>query len=184
MASFLLGEAMGRQELGLKISVPRRTVRISILILCALTYAATFPVFFLLSPDYRRLVTAALLFSFPGVVTRHILGSLLNSQIPSFPIGTFASNILATTISAVSYVIQHLNPTACNSTTFVMLQGLVDGYTGCLSTVSTYAAEIHVMSRRHAWRYTLVSCIAAQAVLVLVIGTTTWKGVVQVSSGC
>jgi fluoride ion exporter CrcB/FEX len=184
MASFLLGEAMGRQELGLKINIPKRTVRITILTVSILIYAATFPVFFLLSSEYRGMVTAALLFSFPGVITRHILGTLFNSKIPSFPIGTFASNILATVITAVSYVLQHVDPAACDPTAFTMLQGLVDGYTACLSTVSTYAAEIHVMNRRHAWRYSLVSCVAAQVVLILVIGIAKWKVGLQASTGC
>ena len=175
---------MGRQNLHLKPKIPRSTFRAVILTVSILTYAACLPAFFLLSPDYRGVATAALLFSFPGVLTRHLLGTLLNSKIPSFPIGTFASNTIATAISAISYVFQHVNPISCNLTTLAMLQGLVDGYTGCLSTVSTYAAEIHFMSRRHSWRYALVSWAAAQAVLVLVIGTATWRGAVQTSAEC
>lgn len=184
MAAFLLGEAVGRQDFHLKLDIPRRIVRMAILTLSVLTYAATFLAFFLLSPEYRGTVTAALLFSFPGVITRHILGSLLNSRKPSFPIGTFTSNILGTLISAISYVIQHVEPMACRSTTVAMLQGVVDGYTGCLSTVSTYAAEINVMSRRHGWRYALVSWFTAQAVLVVVIGSARWSGSLQILKEC
>ena len=184
MAAFLLGEAIGRHDLQLKVNIPSRTVRIVILTLSLLTYAASFAAFFLLSPDYRGVVTASLLFSFPGVVTRHILGSLLNSRIPSFPIGTFSSNILATVISAISFVLQNVGPIKCHSTPVAMLQGVVDGYTGCLSTVSTFAAEIHVMSRRHAWRYAIVSCLTAQVVLVLVIGSAKWSGAFQTVTDC
>lgn len=184
MASFLLGKEIGRQDLRLKLEIPKRTVRGAILMFSILAYAACFPAFFLLSPDYRGAVTAALLFSFPGVVTRHLLGTVLNHRMPSFPIGTFASNILGTAISAMSYVLQHIEPVVCHSAGVAILQGIVDGYTGCLSTVSTYAAEINVMNRRHAWRYTLVSWLTAQVILVLVIGSAKWSGAFQTSTDC
>jgi CrcB protein len=155
-----------------------------VLVLSPIVYLAAFPPFFLLSPDYRSKATAALLFAYPGALTRHLLGSVLNSKIPSFPLGTFGSNTMGTIVSALAYVFQNLPQDHCNGTKDAMLQGLVDGYAGCLSTVSTFIAEMHLLNRRHAWTYVLTSWIIAQVFLILIIGSTYWARGLDISKTC
>ena len=130
------------------------------------------------------MVTAALLFAFPGALTRHLLGAALNSRVPSFPLGTFTSNMLGTITSALAYLLQNLGPIECNITSTGLLQGLADGYAGCLSTVSTYVAEINLMSNHHAWIYACASWVCAQVLLVVLLGSAQWSGVLSVGASC
>ncbi|KAG8803341.1 hypothetical protein FRC16_006086 [Serendipita sp. 398] len=176
MGSFLLGLSIGHHEFQVTPSIPPRKLRLLIAVVSLLAYIACFPLFFLLSPSYRSMATAALLFSWPGSLTRHLFGSFLNARVPHFPLGTFLSNMLGTCVTSVAYVLQNLDAIHCNITAMALLQGLSDGYAGCLSTVSTYAVEVNLMSRRHGWRYVLASWITAQLILVLIVGSPKWSG--------
>ncbi len=65
--------------------------------------------------------------------------------------------------------------------TVALLQGLADGFCGCLSTVSSWAAEVHQLATvdaqpRRAIAYSLGSVAAAQAILlpVFLLGRASW----------
>jgi len=147
-------------------------------------YALTIPMYFVLSPSFRSKATAALLFSFPGALTRYLLGVYLNPLHKGVPPGTFAANTLGTGFLAMFHVLQRsrhgtLGPTAC-----VMLQGLIDGYCGCLSTVSTFASELRTLKKWHAWRYAAMSVLVGQALMVLIVGGAEWSGAVHDQLAC
>ncbi|KAK0206669.1 CrcB-like protein-domain-containing protein [Desarmillaria ectypa] len=152
-----------------KIPPPTFIIRYSISAVCVLIYAATFPLYFRLDPDFRHQATSALLFAFPGALTRYVLSTQLNPLLTYFPLGTFAANSLATAFLATFHVLQRKTPSvswsACST-----LQGLSDGYCGCLSTISTFAVEVKTLKRwANVW-YVLASWVTAQLLLLVIVG--------------
>ncbi|TEB35659.1 hypothetical protein FA13DRAFT_1753220 [Coprinellus micaceus] len=146
---------------------PPRWQRHTASAVCALVYGATIVTYFLLSASFRSEATAAVLFSYPGTLTRYILSIGLNPRFKALPTGTLAANTVGTALLAGFHVLQNLNapisPYACS-----VLQGLIDGYCGCLTTVSTFAAE--------ACRYVVVSWVLGQAMMLLILGPSYWTG--------
>ena len=55
-----------------------------------------------------------------------------------------------------------------------VLQGVMDGYCGCLTTVSTWISELVGVRRRHAYRYGISSVLVALAFLVVIMGSMQW----------
>jgi fluoride ion exporter CrcB/FEX len=174
----------------------RAKVRAVLFTLSAAAYILAIVFYFVLSKHYRHQATAALLFSVPGALLRHVVSIKLNPRHRSFPLGTFAVNIFATILIGACYSLQRwrvhgdsaetleehkygiVGPLGC-----VMLQALEDGFCGCLSTVSTFAVEIRGL-RRMAWRYVAVSLGMGQLVLVLVVGVPWWSGAVEEGRMC
>ncbi|KAH7104926.1 CrcB-like protein-domain-containing protein [Auriculariales sp. MPI-PUGE-AT-0066] len=135
-------------------------------ILCLCTFLATIPAFVLLPKFDRFVVCSALLYSYPGTLLRYTLGTKLNN--PRFPYGTFAANVLGTALLAAFYVLRS-SSVSTNFNACIVIQGLSDGLCGCLTTVSTFAAEIRAANSKTAWTYTAASVLAAQLVCVLVL---------------
>ncbi|KAL0949493.1 hypothetical protein HGRIS_009547 [Hohenbuehelia grisea] len=161
----------------------KRTPRYAISVVSVLCLAAVFPTFFRLPTDFRHRATAALLFAYPGVLTRYFLSLGLNPLNPSFPVGTFAANMLGTALVATFHVLQSTrqppSPTSC-----AILQGLIDGYCGCLTTVSTFAVEVVSF---HIWkgsRYVLGSWVVAQLLLLVILGPSFWSAHVSKTITC
>lgn len=162
---------------------PGRALRYSLTILSVLIYVATIPAYFFLPSEYRHQATAALLFSFPGTMTRYMLSIYLNPLNKSLPLGTFTANVFGTALLGTFHVLQStLTPpsrTAC-----VLLQGLGDGYCGCLTTVSTFAAEVGALKERKAWFYAVVSWGTGQLLLLVILGPSFWVGRVSEQRMC
>lgn len=107
---------------------------------------------FVLSPyDWRtgRRVSLSLVVAPPATWIRWWLAAYLNPRSPEWiKWGTFASNMLSTSILATSVLLQFTLPTAksillqCQA-----LQSLQDGFSGCLSTIPVREAQIHRPSR-------------------------------------
>lgn len=149
--------------------------RYSLSVTAVLTYAATFLTYFLLADKFRHQATAALLFSFPGTLTRYTLSVMLNSRFKALPVGTLAANSLGTALLATFHVLQSTMPPP-SANTCSILQGLIDGYCGCLTTVSTFAAEVHTLRDWKAFRYVIVSCLTGQGLMLVIFGTSIWTG--------
>ncbi|KAF9567338.1 hypothetical protein CPC08DRAFT_681139 [Agrocybe pediades] len=160
-----------------------RPLRYSLSCLAILTYGATFFTFFFLPSSFRHQATAALIFSFPGALTRYLLSITLNQRSKALPLGTLAANTLGTALLAAFHVLQSistpLSPNAC-----ALLQGLADGYCGCLTTVSTFAAEVRDFPTRKAVRYVIVSWVLGQVMMVLILGSSIWTGHAQKHITC
>jgi len=148
---------------------PRPAVRYALSAVGVLVYAATFPAYAKLPQSYRSQAVASLLFSFPGTLSRYLLALSMNTVMKKIPLGTMAANVLGTGLLGVFHVLQnkrpYVSPHACST-----LQGLIDGFCGALTTVSTFAVELSVMKgRRYAWIYGGISIIISQLLLVVII---------------
>jgi fluoride exporter len=100
---------------------------------------------------WRGRAVFALVFAPLGCLSRFYASLYLNKLTPSFPLGTFVVNIFGTAVLGMCYVLQHV-PTGgvvgCH-----VLQGIEDGFCGCLTTVSTWASELSSLGKGHAYRY-------------------------------
>ncbi|KAE9396625.1 hypothetical protein BT96DRAFT_860770 [Gymnopus androsaceus JB14] len=166
------------------ISSPSRPVRYAISIVSVLIYAATLPAFFLLPASYRHQATAALLFAFPGTLTRYTLSILLNPLLTEFPLGTFAANSAGSGLLAALHVIQSiaskpLSPKGCS-----IVQGLDDGYCGCLTTISTFAVEVRGLRGWERLRYVLMSWGVGQLLFLVIMGPSLLSGNVKKEVMC
>ncbi|KAJ7129599.1 CrcB-like protein-domain-containing protein [Mycena epipterygia] len=164
---------------------PGKFVRRAVSVLSICTYAATIPAYYLLPRDYRHQATSALLFSFPGTFTRYLLSTQLNAVLPSFPLGTYAANSLGTALLGTFHVLQSTANRPLSNASCTTLQGLSDGYCGCLTTVSTFTAEISTLKTAgHKYRYVLTTFVTGQFILVCIFGALLWSGDISKSQTC
>ncbi|TBU45044.1 CrcB-like protein-domain-containing protein [Dichomitus squalens] len=164
---------------------PSRPVRYTLSALAVLVYAAAYPAYFRMSPRFRHEATAALLFSFPGTLSRYLLSLSLNPRLKLFPLGTFAANMVGTALLGTFQVlrsIRHPGPLSANACN--VLQGLADGYCGCLTTVSTFAAEVDALPPRRAWLYAVLSWLTGQVLLAIILGPSIGVGHVSREITC
>jgi fluoride ion exporter CrcB/FEX len=120
---------------------------------------------------WRGIVMFSLVLAPLGTWARFYL-SQLNPRIARFPLGTFLANLLGTALLALCVALQ----TTGNRTRLQcqVLQGFDDGLCGCLTTVSTLVAEIRKLNRRDAYVYAVASWAAGQAVMLLILGSTSF----------
>ncbi|GLA56258.1 hypothetical protein AnigIFM63604_006364, partial [Aspergillus niger] len=121
----------------------------------------------------------SLVFAPVGCLARFYVSLKLNGRIVGFPLGTFAVNIGGTIILGMAYSIQHAAVSASRPTIggiigCQVLQGIMDGFCGCLTTVSTWILELSDLRRRHAYVYGGVSVAVALCFLVVEIGSLQW----------
>lgn len=153
---------------GLAMRVPGLAISWTLFILIYVAFGIT-------QPHQRVAILGPMAFSVFGTWTRHLLGVLLNLRFSHFPLGTFISNMLATAIIGGMFAARCAYP-ELDYTRMAVVQGIMDGFCGCLSTVSTYAAEVRAMKGWHVWVYVVASWIGAQALLVCTLGAVSWSG--------
>jgi CrcB protein len=121
---------------------------------------------------WRGRVVFALVFAPLGCLGRFYASLYLNGRINSFPLGTFVVNILGTAVLGVSYDLQRVplgGVIGCQ-----VLQGIEDGFCGCLTTISTWVGELNSLRRANAYRYGAASIIAGLGLLTVIIGSMQW----------
>jgi fluoride ion exporter CrcB/FEX len=121
---------------------------------------------------WRGRATFALVFAPLGCLTRFYASLYLNGKVASFPLGTFSVNVFGTAVLGMAWVLAHVplgGTVGCQ-----VLQGVEDGFCGCLTTVSTWVAELNALRRRHAYVYGAVSVAVSLAVLVIIMGSLRW----------
>lgn len=131
------------------------------------------------SDDWRYRASFALVFAPPGAILRFYLSKHLNACIPAFPLGTFIANIFGTIIEGMCMDLQHLSMfmarvTGSSVTPCAALEGVMSGFCGCTTTVSTWVAELNGLRRGHAWFYGLASVAIALAIQVVIMGSMVW----------
>lgn len=122
--------------------------------------------------QWRGQATFALVFAPLGCLARFYLAIYLNGKMASFPLGTFAANVLGTAVLGMAWDVAHIpsgGVIGCQ-----VLQGVEDGFCGCLTTVSTWVAELNSLRRRHSYIYGATSVVVSFAVMVLIMGGLRW----------
>lgn len=127
---------------------------------------------------WRGQALFACVFAPLGCLLRFYAAIKLNRLIPSFPLGTFAANVFGTAVLGMAYVLQHVpldtvsmggGRLGCQA-----LEGVMDGFCGCLTTVSTWVVELKGLRLKHAYIYGVVSVAAGLGTLVVVMGSVKW----------
>ncbi|KAM7192812.1 CrcB-like domain containing protein [Rhypophila sp. PSN 637] len=121
--------------------------------------------------SWRGAVTFALVFAPLGCLLRFYLSLRLNSRVAGYPLGTFAANVLGTTVLGVAWAVAHI---PVDGVSCEVLQGIEDGFCGCLTTVSTWVSELAVLRRRNAYVYGGTSVGVGLAMLVAIMGGMRW----------
>ncbi|KAF9736674.1 hypothetical protein PMIN06_002706 [Paraphaeosphaeria minitans] len=128
---------------------------------------------------WRGQAILACVFAPLGCLLRFYVSLKLNPISPSFPLGTFVVNIFGTAVLGMAYDLQHVqiggSGVGGGREGCQVLQGIMDGFDGCLTTVSTWILEIDTLKRSHAWKYAFASIAAGCAVLVVVMGSVRWS---------
>ncbi|GAB1733279.1 hypothetical protein NU195Hw_g5740t1 [Hortaea werneckii] len=129
---------------------------------------------------WRGQAIFAIVFAPVGCLLRYYASLKLNGLVAAFPLGTFAVNMLGTAVEGMCYDIQHVGigimgrigggRVGCQ-----VLQGIMDGFCGCLTTVSTWVAEINGLQRKHGWAYAFASVIGALCLMVVIMGSVRWS---------
>ena len=127
---------------------------------------------------WRGEAVFALVFAPLGCLARFYASLSLNGKIASFPLGTFAVNIFGTAMLGMFYDLQHASLGSSSSGGGVLgcqiLQGMTDGFCGCLTTVSTWVGELNGLRRRHAYVYGTASVVGGLSLLVVIMGSLRW----------
>ncbi|KAK3379611.1 CrcB-like protein-domain-containing protein [Lasiosphaeria ovina] len=121
---------------------------------------------------WRGTATFTLVFAPLGCLCRFYASLWLNGRIVSFPLGTFAVNMAGTAVLGMAWDLAHVplgGAVGCQ-----VLQGVQDGFCGCLTTVSTWVAELAALRRRHAYVYGGASVAVGLALLVVIMGSLKW----------
>ncbi|KAF2252757.1 hypothetical protein BU26DRAFT_419077 [Trematosphaeria pertusa] len=129
--------------------------------------------------SWRGEVLFALVFAPLGTMMRYILAITLNGIVAYFPLGTFAANIFGTMVLGIAYDLQHaqLHPADSVGGGIVgcqVLSGILEGFCGCLTTVSTWVVELKSLRKHHAYGYGIVSGMVGFFCLIIIVGSLRW----------
>lgn len=114
-----------------------------------------------------------LVFSPLGCLARFYLSTLLNGKISGFPLGTFAANVLGTTLLGMFWDLTHLPDAGLAGCQ--VLTSLQDGFCGTISTVSTWVLELATLRRTHAYIYGAASVLTSLIMLIVIMGSLRWS---------
>lgn len=134
-----------------------------------------------LNETWRGKVLFAIVYAPLGCLLRFYLSMWMNGIVVAFPLGTFTVNILGTAILGMCWDLQHASLGAAGGSIggghlgCQVLEGVQDGFCGCLTTISTWVLELTSLKRHHAYIYGATSVIAGVAILVVIIGSLVWS---------
>lgn len=133
---------------------------------------------------WRGRAVFAIIFAPLGCVFRFYVSLLLNARVPTFPLGTFLVNIFGSMIEAMCYDLKYAAHVAALApgiptslarlTGCQVLNGVMDGFCGCTTTVSTWVAELFSLELRHAYFYGVVTIAVGLAFTIVIMGSLGW----------
>ncbi|KAF2004235.1 hypothetical protein P154DRAFT_531557 [Amniculicola lignicola CBS 123094] len=128
---------------------------------------------------WRGQAVFACVFAPAGCLLRFYGSLFLNPLTPSFPLGTFCVNVFGTAVLGMAYDLQHVSIASSSvigggRIGCQVLQGVMDGFCGSLTTVSTWIYELELLKRGHAYVYGFTSVAAGLGILVCVMGSVRW----------
>lgn len=124
---------------------------------------------------WRAQVLFALVFAPLGCLARYYTSLFLNPILPSFPLGTFTVNMFGTAVLGMAYGLQRVRFQGSGVVGCQVLQGIEDGFCGCMTTVSTWILELDGLRMGRAWVYGVVSVGAGMGLLVAIMGGVRWS---------
>ncbi|KAK3669816.1 hypothetical protein LTR78_010274 [Recurvomyces mirabilis] len=91
----------------------------------------------------------------------------------AFPLGTFTANIAGTCILGMAYDLQRSSAgTAVVSCQ--VFQGIIDGFCGALTTVSTWVLELDTLRLKHAYFYGACTLAVGVGFITAIMGSLSW----------
>ena len=102
-----------------------------------------------------------------GAYCRYML-SFSNTDYPKFPIGTFIANVVGTALAAVFLMLEKFYISYYNVKTLAIFFALIQGFCGCLTTVSTLVVELDSLTPIDSYKYTLATHIASQLLVIFI----------------
>ncbi len=127
---------------------------------------------------WRGKVLFALVLAPLGCLLRFHAALKFNGKISYFPLGTFIVNIAGTIVLGACWDLQRAplaGAVGGGRTGCQVLQGVQDGFCGCLTTVSTWVIELKGLQRKHGYFYGATSVAVGVSSLVIVMGTFVWE---------
>jgi fluoride ion exporter CrcB/FEX len=129
-----------------------------------------------------RTMAYSMVYSTPGAILRWTLsgwnGKLNSFDWKWFPIGTLAANVLGAMVS-ISMIGWEYNLQVANSTGFwsiATVRAIKIGFSGCLTTVSTFISEVHkltLMRQDRGYKYVVItlsiSCMVSVILFVIIV---------------
>ena len=122
---------------------------------------------------WRGQALFALAFAPIGCLVRFQLSVHLNRLIRSFPLGTFTANILGACVLGMAYDLQ-MSSAGAAVVDCQILQGIMDGFCGALTTVSTWVLELDTLRLRHAYFYGSCSILVGVGCVTAIMGSLDW----------
>lgn len=114
-----------------------------------------------------------------GCLVRFHASLKFNGLISHFPLGTFIVNSAGTIVLGACWDLQRApltnGATGGGRIGCQVLQGVQDGFCGCLTTVSTWVIELKGLQRKHAYFYGAMSVAVGLCSLVVIMGTFVWE---------
>ena len=113
-----------------------------------------------------------------GCLARYYISLVLNTKVPSFPLGTFACNMLGTAVLGMAYNLQRVAIGGVAGGSVVgcqALQGIEDGFCGALTTVSTWILELDTLRRGPAYVYGTTSVVVGLSIVTIIQGSVKWS---------
>ncbi|CAG8551622.1 9235_t:CDS:2 [Funneliformis caledonium] len=99
-----------------------------------------------------------------------------------FPLGTFAANFSGSIVIGILFLLS--NGIVYSKLSCEIIEGLANGFCGCLTTISSFANEITQLPRKHAYKYALVSILMGQIAMILTVGIYHWTIGLSSTSTC
>ncbi|KAF2158762.1 hypothetical protein M409DRAFT_71465 [Zasmidium cellare ATCC 36951] len=122
---------------------------------------------------WRGQVLFALVFAPLGCLMRFLLSVHLNKRVRTFPVGTFVANFFGTCVLGMAYDLQ-MSSAGAAVVSCQVLQGIMDGFCGALTTVSTWVLELDTLRLRHAYFYGVCSLFAGVGFITAIMGSLRW----------
>ncbi|KAJ1792357.1 hypothetical protein LPJ67_001585 [Coemansia sp. RSA 1938] len=119
-----------------------------------------------------RSVSIGVLLGPAGTLVRWKLSKLntRHGTARSLPIGTLLANIAGCAVLATVHTLQSGGIVRPSLTSCQVLASISDGFCGCITTISTFAYELHTLSPRQSTTYTIVSIVTTQCLFILICG--------------
>lgn len=122
---------------------------------------------------WRGEVLFALVFAPLGCLLRFQLSVRMNRLVKSFPLGTFTANVFGTCVLGLAYDLQ-MSSAGAAIVSCQVLQGIMDGFCGALTTVSTWVLELDTLRLKHAYLYGLVTLVIGVGFITTIMGSLRW----------